>query len=227
MTEESALAEEKYVLGSIGSGNESMRLYEPRSGKPEMYMLYVNEELIEAFGTAHQALIALREQAMDAGDRVEVKASDGDVLAEKKVVTVQNTTNWLQPTRKVPQLLMADNLKRDLVAEGRDPADPFAEGKGQESSPGWRSQLAQQTQSAVGARPDRDWFKELEALSAKLPKEGMTAEHVARLSPLVATTDRAVGWRAQLVTMKEKQVPDRAQDTASLTLGTDYEMDVH
>lgn len=115
-----------YLIGTIG-GEDSPRLYEPRQDKPGIYMLYVDDKLIDGYGSAYKALEGLRYQSMTLGQKIEIRDEMGERLAEKNLVQIEGRSSALPVTYNVPQLLLSDNIRRDLVAEKRDPLDPFSD----------------------------------------------------------------------------------------------------
>jgi hypothetical protein len=210
--------EEKRLYGSIGSGHEEEPL-KPRENKPSTYGLYVDGELREAYPTAFDALKGLRDEPKTVDQQVELRDMDGNKLAEKRLSEVLNRTNLLQSAHYVPRLALTDDMKRDLISEGRDPLTPFRDVQPrpsqqvqQSAESSWRAQLLSKHLVQVKGRDigdDRESAAQSTswraALMAMQPKQSQGGADTADVGEKAVQPSN---WRAALMAMQ----PDRSQD---------------
>ena len=182
------MSEEKALFGIIGDGRDPDTQLQPRANKPDTYGLYVDGELVNAYGTAYEALKGLRDEPATRRQVIELRDMNTTKLAEKRLVDVQNTTNLLRSAHVVPKLYLTDDMKRDLISEGRDPAHPFRD-----------VQPARTHEASV-------WFKQLQSITAQLKHERAASVERER----IATPDMARSTPAAPDRQSEASSPQQA-----------------
>ncbi|KVR13145.1 hypothetical protein WK12_11785 [Burkholderia ubonensis] len=197
-----AMDEEKALFGSMSDGRARQEQLKPRANKPDTYLLHADGELVGAYGSAYDALRGLRDQAAAPGQKIEIRDPGGAMLAEKRFAEVLNTTNLLQASRLVPKLYLSEDMRRDLVAEGRDPSAPFRDVR----------PIEPEKRSA-----SNDWFKDLQALNRQVNDvRRAQAEHTR---PTPERSADLPAWRAALQAMPTtKPAPVTERDSTFTTV---------
>ncbi len=139
--------QEKHLFGSIEPGvpapmpephldkplNEQ---YAPRDAKPDAYFIYDNGVPVAGYQTAYEAYVEFRDYEPESGhsrEHVELRewrdpGEAGKRLASWETFERENTRTFMYSTRPdvetVYRVKLEDDMKRDLVSEGRHPHEP-------------------------------------------------------------------------------------------------------
>ncbi|OMG71395.1 hypothetical protein [Burkholderia ubonensis] len=175
--------DKKDVLGSMGRAEPEpekplAERYAPRADKPEIYYLYKGDEQIDGYTSAFEAF---KDFENHGGNDIELRAPDGERLMTRDIQRIEhNVSAWSGHHYEAP-VTLSDNMKRDLVAEGRNPENP-------------REPLASPVREAGTATPEpmavSDEDMTAEQLRARLDAQGVERERDA------PATGRS--WRTEL-----------------------------
>jgi hypothetical protein len=203
--------------------------YAPRADKPEIYYLYKGDEMLEGYSSAFDAY---RDFENHGGTDVELRDEHGERLMSRDVRTVEHDfAAWSGLHTEAP-VTLSDNMKRDLVAEGRNPEnprEPLEATRTPEPAAALAAALdtdptAEQLRAQLGAPevarelgiPARSWRDELERVTAS-PGEAHqpAAPWRVELQAITASPGRTgaqqEAFRRQLAMMQSLETERRAE----------------